>query len=123
MMITEDGRAEIQRLLEARGRGTWLKLVSEVHRNGGEAPFWCLVRGLDRVAPAYAVFAAVLPPYLRRYDETRFSIAFDSKVDGRKINWEFLEDEELRAGPITRPLGLSPESTALRAEDIYGPNV
>ena len=122
MQIDEAERERVESVLERQNAGLWLKLASEVHYGGDEAPFWFLVSGPERLRAAVDAAMPVLHEASMQFRDTKFTASFSEKKDDRQIIWEFLTEEELRAGTVKRELGTSPSSFKLDAYDVFGPN-
>ena len=122
MFITEDEREQIARDLETMNRGHWLQLESQVHCHGGEANFWFLVAGPERVPELVGLILGPLQAAAARFDQTAFFASIGQKTATEMLTWATISDSEIRDGALVVPLHLQTGSRKLRAYDVFGPN-
>ena len=122
MQITEADLQELQDALQKLNTGAWLQLAAEIHYHGGEAPFWFLISGPDRLEAAASIMLPILHQAALRFDGTKLTASFSEKKNGRRIVWDLVTEDEMRAGILDRELGDSPAFFKLHPWDVFGPN-
>ena len=122
MQISNAEHEELQDTLQKLNTDTWLQLATEIQYHGRDAPFWFLISGPDRLEAAASIVLPILYEAAIQFDGTNFSASFSEKRDGQEIIWDFVDEDEVRAGVPDRELGTSPAFFKLRPWDVFGPN-
>ena len=122
MQITEAELEELQDALQKLNAGAWLQLATEIQYHGRDAPFWFLISGPDQLKAAASIVLPILHEAAVRFDGTNFSASFSEKKDSQEIIWDFVDEDEVRAGVPDRELGDSPAFFKLRPWDVFGSN-
>jgi hypothetical protein len=106
-MSIEDRRS-IQKEMDARNDGSWIKIASENNYDYNEVYFWVLVEDSVKAHKAYDVIIEILKSRFEEYPTTEFSLSFDKIENESYICLESLFDAELRSGRAPEIFGLRP---------------
>lgn len=118
-MIDENTWLETIAALKPPEGPTWLRVHAEVQQLGQDAAVWFLIDDLEFLEQGPAWIAGQIRDVVEQYGGTEFTVTFLQYIANQGVIWDSIEDEELRAQRISRPIGAQPMTYVLGDSELF----
>ena len=117
--IRDTERRQILDVLKAANRNDWTKIASEIDYNRNQIYYWFMIENEDRLKEAAHKVIKTLHPFVSERPGVEFNVGFIELTEEHKIDWDTVDDAELRRGHLRRTLGGDPWKTARPKSTVF----